>query len=369
MVFMLHENQAARVFDRYKDVAAFSLGKKKGYSENGLEINYGQLEGLLPDTDIINGVVSGDIPAKTPIKQAVKALRQPHKEDNELLCIAMTMIINMVDPEKVARKKNKKQTMTPAVVVFVYDDECVADANGEARIKFLRKYLSALFGEFGLEVFTSTKLVKKLFKGKRKDVLKKVAHYKSHKGASVSSKGAALKKLLLHYYAIELHQTVLSKVNIEDMSGRDVVNLVHDLIYAYTNDNLRVSAAFDKKKDRKKICKLMRAKNKAAVDAYNDLRNILQLMKLPEVKKMPKAKSGYKGKKKDKYKMDVEKFEKFFTKNRNRTILALVYAHTAAMITHLSSASYGKRITKTLRDTGIDAKEFLAAAKTYAGEA
>lgn len=371
MVFMVKESKARKIFERYNDVAAFSLGKSKGITDNGLEIRYTRMNGILPDEDVVNGVVAGDIKAKKVIKEKVAALHKPQKAENTNLCTGMALIVNMIDPEKITRKKNKKRTLAPNVVVFVYDDEM--DAAGQARIKFLRQYLEALFGEFGLSVFSKSKadkIIKKCFKGRRKKNLAAVAAFKKKDGAHISADGAALKKLMMTFFAIELHQSALSNIPIDDMSGRDITGLVHDLIYSYTNDNLKVSGAFKKKKDRKKICKKLKSKNKAAVAAYKELRNILKSMPSVDVRKMPKVANGYKGKK-NKPKMDIDKFEKFFLKRRNQTILALVYAHSAAMLTgmEVGTSDYAKVITRVLKDTEIDAKEFNAAAKAAVGKA
>ncbi|WP_300943850.1 hypothetical protein [uncultured Duncaniella sp.] len=368
MVFMLKESKARKIFEKYDDVAAFALGKSKGITDNGLEIRYSRMAGIFPDEDVINGIVAGDIKAKKVIKEAVKNLHKPQKAENANLCSGMALIVNMIDPEKVSRKKNKKRIMTPNIVVFVYDDEL--DVPGKARIKFLRQYLEALFGEFGLAVYSkdkAEKIVKKLFKGRHKKVMAAVASFKKKDGAHISADGAALKKLMMTFYAIELHQSALSNIPIDDMGGREITGLVHDLIYAYTNDNLKVSGAFKKKKDREKICDKLRKKNKAAVKAYNELRDILKSMPSVDTGKMPKVKNGYKGKKP---KMDIDKFEKFFMKRKHQTILALVYAHSAAKMTgmELGSSEYNKVITRVLKDTEIDAKEFTAAAKAVAGK-
>lgn len=372
MVFLVKESKARKIFEKYDDVAAFALGKSKGITDTGLEIRYSRMNGILPDEDTINGVIAGDIKGKKIIKHAVEALHKPQKEENSNLCTGLALIVNMIDPEKVGRKKNKKKTLSPNVVVFVYDDEL--DQAGKERVKFLRKYLEALFGQFGLSVFSgdkADKIIKKCFKGRHKKVLAAVADYKKRDGAHISADGAALKKLMMHFYAVELHQSALSNIPIDDMGGREIAGLVHDLIYAYTNDNLKVSGAFKKKKDRENICKKLRKKNKAAVEAYNELRDILNTVATADVGKMPKVKNGYKGKKSNKPKMNIEKFEKFFMKRKNQTILALVYAHSAAKLTGMETGSseYNKVITRVLKDTEIDPKEFTTAAKAYVGKA
>ena len=369
MVFMLNESTARVIFKKYnaENVAAFTLGKTKGISEDNLEISYRKLS-IIPDNDTVNAVINGDIKAKKVIKAAVKALHNPLDPENQAICTNMCMIANIIDPMK-ARKK--KKAMIPNIVVFVYDDEL--DEFGKARIKFLKKYLSALFGEFGLKVFTvedkkDLKGFNKIFdKKKRKKVIKKVSEFKmSADGARVSRKGHTLEKILMQFFAVEMHQAALNNLKPDDLGGNLTKNLVCDLLYVFTNDNLKVSADVEGKKNQKALCKTLRKKNRMAVEAYNSLSEILQNMD-PKEKSLPEVKNGYK-KGKDKPKMNIKKFEKFFNKGKNAVYLILAYAHISCVLlgVEIGSSEYNKIISSVLRDTSIDSKDFIAAAKTYA---
>lgn len=409
MVFILNESKAKRIFETYKNVAAFTLGKHSKFQENGLEISYEKLN-FLPDADTVNGVVSGDISGKKIVKEAVKALHSP-KPENQSICLSMVQLIGILD--------NKSKKADPNILVFILDDPDDSDAT-KIRNKFLTKYLTGLFGEFGIRVLSgkdakkplkmfkvdlkvpkkllkqaeldetrnkdrkkkkkAIKKIKKLQKAARQQVVSDVVHFiaksaKSKKGGMrLSNAGYALKKRLQTFYSIELRQTGLSHISIDDLGRRDIEVLVKSLVNAYTNDNMKNVGSFTKgDKEANKVCKQLAKKNKAAVEAYESLSDVLGAMN-PDID-LPKAKHGYQKKhkknpNKGKPKMKVKKFVEFYTKRRNRPILAMIYAHTTALALgcEIGSSNYNK-FMKPMVESVTDAttaKSFIDAAKAYA---
>lgn len=361
MVFILNESAAQRIFTRYRNVAGIALGKSKGFSDNGLEISYSRFN-MLPDDDTINAVVQGDLKAKKVIKEAVKQVMKP-KTKNQTACMTMAQLINIIAP-------NKEPKGGPNVLVFVLDDHDSGDQFGKKRDKFLIKYITALFQVFGVEPVTDEKTVKRVFKKKGKKVAKKIAKYMlTHKEARLNKDGMRLKQELIQYFAIELHQSSLSQLDIDDLGKKTQENLVKSLVDVYTNDNLENIAKLGlDDKDEKKVMKNLRKKNRLAVKQYKQLRKILSEMD-PDTK-FPKVESGYskKGKKKgnDKPLMNKKKFTKFYSKNKNMPYLALIYAHTATLNcgVEFGTSEYTKLMNKTISNFG-DADEYSVLAKEY----
>ena len=374
MVFVLKEKKARKIFEKYDNVAAFTCGKSKGISEEDLEISYSKLTALLPDEDDINAVLDGTLKAKKVIKTAVKALRKPSVENRDI-CISMAQIINILSPEGKRSKKQEKKLRKsgPNIVVFVLDNVEEGDKRAAARNKFLVKYLAGIFGEFGIEPISDGKVVKKLFKGKRKKIVARVVDFiQANKKVRINDKGHILKKTLFTFYAIELRQSALRGLEIDDLSKQNMKTLLTTLIDTFTNDNMKV-ASLAKKDDVKKICKMLKEKNAAAVDAYKSFVQIMPQAS-PDLE-LPEVKLGYK-KGKDKPKMDVDKFVKFFTKKKckNAGLLLMVYAHISAVLMDAvpGTAEYTKIMSGTIAGIGAAegySKTYTAAAKAWAKEA
>lgn len=349
MVFILKEADATRIFEKYRNAAAFTLSKGlKGISNNDIEVSYEKLS-FLPDEDTVNAIKAGDKKLKKVIKAAVKALHRPSMDD-AAVGLGMTQLVNIIT-------SNRKHKRGPAVLVFVYDDE------DPARNKIMIKYLKALFAEFGLTAINKSKVVKKIFKKRKKAKDNVIRFAKNNKGMTLSRKGVSLKKLNTIFYEMELRQTALSGLSdVRDLSKDTVNNCVKTLVKVYSAENLQ----FADKKTAKRLAK----KDKTAVRAYKDLRKILK--QLDAKCKMPSVDYGQK-KKKGKAvgrKMDSKKFIKFFTKKKNRSYLLLIYAHTLAILLGLDIGSkeynsYMKKVCNIF-DNEDFGKEFVAAATAYA---
>lgn len=351
MVFILKEADAVRIFEKYRNAAAFTLSKGlKGVSNNDIEVSYEKLS-FLPDEDTINAIKAGDKKLKKVIKTAVKALHRPSlSTDDAAVGLGMTQLVNIIT-------SNRKHKRGPAVLVFVYDEE------DPARNKIMIKYLTALFAEFGLSTITKGKVVKKIFKKRRKAKDNVIRYVKDNKGMALNRKGVNLKKLNTIFYEMELRQTALSSLtDVRDLGKDTMNNCVKTLIKVYTAENLQYA--------NKKTAKRLAKKDKTAVKAYKDLREILR--QLDAKCKLPKVAYGQK-KKKGKAvgrKMDSKKFAKFFTKKKNRSYLLLVYAHTLAVLLGLDIGgkdynSYMKKVC-SIFDNEDFGKEFVSAATAYA---
>lgn len=382
MVIITNEKRARNIFKNYENVAAFTLGESAGISDNGLEISYEKLS-FLPDDDTINAIINGDMKAKKVIRKAVKGLYHP-VDDEDGVCIPMAQLVNIISPEKGINSNRKGG---PNIIVFVTDDE--SDGAAKKREKFLVRYLTALFMQFGIEPVTDKDVIKELFsanggkkKGKKKakkmkpkklrrKIVKRVVRFiDANKSVRLSRNGHILKKSLFAFFSLELHYSGLSRVNLDDVSKKSRKNLAQCLVNIYTNDNLKSICNIGMKHGvEKKMCKKLRKKNRAAVDAYNVMAEIMNNTD-PAIE-LPKVKNGYKSKKgkKAKPKMNTKKFMEFFEKGKNLPILAAVYAHTTctSMGVDIGSSEYNKYMSAvTSRVAEGYGKSYSAAAKAYA---
>ena len=358
MVFICRESQAAKTVFRYRDIAAFSLSKKvkKGFTENGLEISYDR-NSFTPDEDTINAVLDGSMKAKKVIKNAIQELRNPSKAENPKDIIAATMVMNIITA-------NSKR---PNIVVFVLDDNPETPEE-KAREKFLIKYVKAICEEFGVVPITKVdKKIKKLFKGKRKNIAKKLEKWlRSGKSGKYGPSRTTVRycRKLITYFAVEMHQIGLSAKDPEDIGSKECRDLARTLANIFTNDNLKKICETSKKKEADKLCKKLAKKNKVAYETYEMTREVLDNISdgkydLPEAeygypkkkkvkkqmkklaKQLKKAK-GKKAKKKLRKKikklaktdfnkplMNADKFVKKLAKGKMANILQLVYMNIA----------------------------------------
>jgi len=311
------------VFTNYRQVAAFNLGKGKGSAVNsvGREIEYEKL-GFLPNEDTINGIKSGDIKLKKVIKKAVKVLHKPSMDsESATLGLGVTQLITLITSDRKAKKGIP-------VVAFITDQD------DPERNKILVKFIKAILGEFGIKTLDKAKVIKKIFK-KRKKARDRVASYcsKNKNGCNLSQKGVELKKLNFVYFEMELRQSGMVDVDLADLADRDVVNAcVRTLLRVYTAENLKDASS-------KSMAKKLAKKDRRSVRAYNDLREILLTvnanLKLPKVKYGQKKKNG----RAVKPKLNCKKFKKFFMKKDNRALLVLIYWHTLAILVGVEAGS------------------------------
>lgn len=393
MVFICRETDAAKTVFRYKHVAAFSLSKKpkKGFMVDGKPILSYDKATFTPDEDDINRVINGDIKPKKLINNAIKAMRNPAKADDLKKLISATAIMNII-----------LSGDNYSAIVFVLDDE-VNTPEEKAREKFLVKYITAIFKEFDITPITKINgKIKKIFKGKSKKISKNIDKWvRSGKSKNhlPTRKTVRYCRRLITYFAAELNQMNISIKETDDIGNRERRDLTNTLVKIFTNDNLKTICETTKKKDRDKLCKNLRKKNKVAYQTYKDTRKVLSVIsegkyKLPEVefgypkkkdikkdkkqldklnKKLKKAKG--KNKKKirkqikriekinyDKPKMNVNKFVKKFSKRKMTEFLQLIYMninYVQLAKTPMGSQEWADGIKKHLVDAF--GKEFATA--------
>ena len=354
MYYILKEEKAEKIFAKYKNAAAFTTSKNvktPTSTDRELEIEYEQLQ-FLPDEDTINAIKNGDISAKKVIKKAVKALYRP-SADNAAIGLGMAQLMHIIT-------SNRKNEKGPAVLVFLLDPE------DEQRNKVMTKFITALFEQFGLTP-GKVKKIKKIFKGKKKKVVKAVSRLEEEKGNQLSRAGGALKKMLSVFYELELRNSGLTGLKVTALGNKSTAYCVDSLLATYTAKNLQ--AIEDDNKSGKKIAKALAKKDKAAVEAYKELIEILKTID-PDAK-FPKVKYGAKRKHKKIVgsKMNEKKFKKFYSKRKNRDFILLIYGHTMAVLNDapVGSKEYNAVMKGTCRqiEDGFD-KTFIAAANAYA---
>lgn len=384
MIFILNEKQAGKIFNNYDDVAAFSLGKAKGYSDAKISLSYKKL-GFLPDNDTMNAVLNGDMKASKVIKAAVKACKNPNVKGGNSIALGMTQLVGMIKdandiPAGMRKKEYNKYLKKhgPNILVFVLDEE------DTARSKFMAKYLSALFDVYGYKPITNKKVVKKLFakgKGKKKNRQRKIndrvrdfiANNKSEKAGIVMSKqGRRLYQITKLYYSNEfLQQSLAETAKVAKLGESGARKLAKHLATCFSGLNVKELDKISLKNE--KPYKELRKKNIRAVNAYKELRDILAEMN-PDAQKLPKVVFGCtkKSKKKGdpKPKMNIKKFIKFFTKSDNRPLLRLVFAHIACKMfgVEVGSSEYNRNISDSISGSLSSefVKKYVATAKAHA---
>jgi len=348
MIFITSEAKATKIFKKYKNVVAFSFAKNPKaptFDDPKLKIEYEAIP-FLPSEDDINAVKAGDLKLKKVIKEAIKALNNP-KAENALIGVGMTQFVNLL---AIGRKSKNG----PTVIVFIKDE------NDEQRTKILTKYVEALIAEYGLKA-APNKMIKKLFKGKKKKVIKAVAGANNAKGNVLNNRGNQLKKMNMIFYEVELRQASLSNISDGHLSRDEAKSCIKGLLEMYTGNNLEHVS--------KKVGKRLAKRDKNAVKAYKDLRAILRTID-PDLK-APKVDYGHKrkGKKVGKVKMDIKKFASYYEKGSHRGALLLIYGHTVAILSglELGSSDYNKHMKGVCKifDDGLD-KAYLDAVKAYA---
>ena len=158
MIIVTTATKAKDIFAKYDtNIAAFTAGKTKAIDDADLQVSLTKLN-ILPDEDEINGVVNGDLKAKKVIKRAKKALLVPSMENNGL-CIEMAQLVNIISSDRKLTKREVKNIKKhgPNIIVIVLDDP--TDEATKQKNKFLTKYLAEMFGTFGIDVITDTKVL------------------------------------------------------------------------------------------------------------------------------------------------------------------------------------------------------------------
>lgn len=365
MVFILTEDKAQKVFENYREVAAFALGDSKKYDSAKITVSYKKCA-LLPDSDTINAVLAGDISAKKVIKKAVKGFVS-NKE--EYLNVSMTMahLVKIIaDPFDVPKGASRKYLKKhgPNIIVFVLDGV------DEKKDKFLTKYIQALFGAYGIDCLTGKdkKVIKKLFNKKKKAVKNVYEFIRNNKSKVLPNKqGRLLMKVGQAYFGAEILQQAITAdkderaIKIDERTAKKLSIALTDMLSGTKIMELEDAGMKDEK-----LMKSMSKKFKKLAKAYNEFRDFMASTEGGI--KLPKAKYGLKDKKGLTPRMNIKKFIKFFTKKKNRELLRLVYAHLACACfdMEIGTGDYNKNMSASLSIFGSDfSKQFTAAAKAY----
>ena len=354
MIFILQEKHAAKLFKKYKNCCAFTVGKAKSFTENELTINYQKL-GITPDEDTINAVVNGDMKAKKVIARDVKALLNPSAENADV-GIAMVTLMTMLTNKFKAKKG-------PICAVFVLDN--AEDEITKKRNKFITRWLTAMVQTFGIEPITDKKVVKKLIDCKKSKIVARFIEYRAdHKQVRVSHDGNTLMNLLLQFYNIELRQTSMSELSVTDLNKETRAKYAENLVKIYTAENIKqIDKADMSNKYKDKYAKKLSKKDKATVEAYKSFATVLKTMDANGELKLPKVKYGAS----KKPRMKVKKFMKFYTKKENANLLGMLYAHTCCVLmgVEIGSSEYSKYMNSAVAN-GDAVKAYTAAAKVWA---
>lgn len=304
MVFIMNESAAANTIFRYEKCIAIAAmpGMKKGYEiENNLSITYNK-NNIIPNEDVLNAVVNGDIKAKKVIKTAIKALRNVKMENADFLT-AMGSLMHLLASPNATRKNRQTQ------LVFVFPDPKPED--DEAVIlkrKFIIRYLEAIFKYFDIEIVSKPKDIKKIFKiklsKKDKKRIKKgkrpkadlddlmTASFrkfmKKHKACAPSDVTVIMTEKLRIFFEVELLSHMYNGALLEDNnlleSKRNRVGLIKALADTFNNQTMYraydyiddMGAKFIPGKETTYYYKHMRKHNQLITDTYNATVKVLR---------------------------------------------------------------------------------------------
>ena len=228
---------------------------------------------------------------------------------------------------------------------------------------------------YGYDCVTNKKVVKKLFDGKRSKINDRVREFIDvNDGMHLSKDGRRLFNAGKLVFATELLQTSMANTReTVELTGKRAARLSKHLVSVFSGLNtMELDRCGLKGKEQDKVGKAMKRKNKAAVEAYQDLRKVLVMinpdLKLPKVEYGCKKKSVKKGDPKPK--MEAKKFVKFFADKDNRPLLRLVFTHLVAssLGMEIGASDYNKNMADLLStEIGSDfSKAFVSAAKEFA---
>lgn len=349
MVAIMNENQAKNLFVSCPDVVAFTWDGTKRPSKDlidyGVELTYADA-GFLPSSDVINGIINGDITLKSVIKNIKKSIFNYKNMTNDDMSIAISFSIIL---------RMYESTKRP-ILVFVEPeahDKIETETN-----KIMRKIITSVFAELDMLVINgdysskknrklALKYKKKLYKALDKDVVKRVSDgsssgFKVKKKAAkkvaknvrelensckyltITRKGIALNTRLNTVFSIEIKNAGIAQFDLSVIRAKKREALVWNLLRVLTGANLLDVNKMDvsDSKSQKKLAKSISAIDKAHARTYQDLREIMDGLGV----ELPKAEVTRKrNKKRDK------KFYKFFNKRKNLTYLVLAYSHLSAI--------------------------------------
>lgn len=380
MVFFLKEENAKKIFKRYKDVTAYTYVKsRKPSADVRVEFDYLYLKEILPTPDEISAVVSDGVPGKRYIKKMRKAVTNPFNDNPRdiAMCVSVASIVNMLTDSNMKR---------PRVFVFIAENEEGETARRtRAANKFVFKWLEAMFGAFDIPVindkgFSKVKYTelggmsfKKLMKKKKSKDIRRALRSIIEQSNSVRNI-SMLKCVNIACRMEMIYQNINNMIaglgtnTLENMGKKTRSDICSSLVLRLAglsreNYNAVIIPDPDKKnRDKakseaekllKKYQKKAKKSDKEILEYYNMFRRILE-----EIRRANDAKGsqinvpmlpGVK-KKKLKRKKDLNKLTEKLAKKKNIVLVSALIAHICVLRAgaDFGSAEHVKAVTEIL---------------------
>lgn len=345
MVLYQNEKKAKKLFSKYTKRVVFSTDRstKACVLDDGTEVSYVFPAELYPTTDEQQAFIRGDISVKKIIKTMKKRISSLKPDEvTTNFQVTLASVLSMLVNDK------------GIIVVFLRPEG--EDSETKKLDKLYKRYLEALFSEFGIKVYDEVK--KKMLKGKRKVVTRRLAQVAT--AASAMSKYGRYRMRILHalHYA-EIQKAQLDSIqDFDDLSKKQfqaAVGKFYDLLSGkYVERFSKSIETWPSKKERKAILKAVNKQAKKNVKYYNEYRQMVNGMDIDGMKKLPKI---YKDRKKT-----LKAFDKFFTKKKNFGFVIGAYTHVVASTydSEIGSSEYNKNMAEAHRFIRIE-----GFAKTY----
>lgn len=402
MVMFLNEKNAKKIFDNYpKGVTAYTYVKSRRPSMDiGVDFDYVYFKDILPTSDEIAAVVSGDVKPKKYIKAMKKTITKSFGETarDVNMAIGVCSMVNMLLDENM---KN------PRIYVFIAENE---DGDNARRTKMANKFvynwLSEMFGIFDIPVvndkmFKKAKLedydgktLKKAFsKFKKKDLRSMIRE--------IDNAGMTASANVIYRCMNIAHRPELIYESLNMMIGSRGARAVFDIgkkkrstivEQIFSKVDRSAPALYDElisdvsKNERDRINKIVKRYKKSEKKADKDIFEYYQLfqkvfaaMRQANMDKAAKDPNAhviktpkipvFKKKMKDK---KFTKNMKFYKKSDNMYLTAALVAHICALRlgAEFGSAEHTKAVTEmlALKDKNI-AAQFKATTKVFVDQA
>lgn len=294
MIAILKESEVRKMY-KYRELCAVkTFGTEDEYRdpENDIVLTYADA-GIMPDEDVINQMLSGDMSVKKFCKKLQNNVRNL-KGDYDELAMNWACILNISIPkkDKDSRVKVKDGKVNPEpVLVFVLPDntgDAETDREYKAKTKIYVKYITTMLDFFGMKAIMRTKDKKskklvakflKLFKGSNKKIIMNLVKFVRENPAYMPTKQyASIVGSIYAYYGIEIAADSYLRLNKEDSTKRvrsALTNLILDAMYCKNIEELQKSFA-KVNKDVVKMCKRLRKKNEVLIKSLNQVVTILK---------------------------------------------------------------------------------------------
>lgn len=226
MVYYLSEEKILKMLEKTDRVSVFSLEKGAKYKtiSDELDMPIPAIDDMFPDTAVRQKIANGEISGKKVIKAVEKILKDPAKAKDTDLPVNVYMLISILI-------RNAKEGVLTAIIEPDFGDNSKLE-------KFANAYIKMLFGTFNYKVADGSKKnrkeMKKLLKGKKKDVkakIKKAAH-----GTTMDSSGVKRYNAIKKAFDLEILSNSLNSRIREDgikLNKKQQNNLKESLVKAF----------------------------------------------------------------------------------------------------------------------------------------